>query len=146
MLVEALVIRVLPRTTWIDVIRADMAFFEPLVHCCCHELRPIAVFQADRLTRPFDHFVDRLNDIRCARLRAQRIPAWAQRLKWRKQVEPDENRSCRSAQPARVRETHNTPSSTARSSCSIGRPCPSARRGGGGIRGIFRCQVTLRAT
>jgi hypothetical protein len=62
-------------------------------------------------------------------------PSRVQRLKRRKQVEPEGNRSGRSAQAAPVRNTHRMPLSTARLPCSSGLPRPSARRTVSGIRG-----------
>lgn len=62
-------------------------------------------------------------------------PALTQRLKRRKQVEPEGKRSGKSAQAAPVRSTHKIPFSTARSSCSSGLPRPSARRAIAGISG-----------
>jgi hypothetical protein len=62
-------------------------------------------------------------------------PALTQRLNRRKQVEPEGNRAGRSAHAAPVRSTHRMPMRTARSSCLIGLPRPSARRVGAGIKG-----------
>ncbi len=62
-------------------------------------------------------------------------PSRVQRLKRRKHVEPEGNRSGRSAQAAPVRNTHRMPLSTARLPCSSGLPRPSARRTVSGIRG-----------
>ncbi len=62
-------------------------------------------------------------------------PAFTHRLNRRKQVDGDGNLSGRSAQAAPVRSTQSTPSMTARSSCTSGRPRPSMRTGEGGISG-----------
>ena len=62
-------------------------------------------------------------------------PAFTQLLKRRKQVEPDGNRSGKSAQLAPVRSTHKIPFNTARSLCTGGRPLPSARLSTTGING-----------
>ena len=66
---------------------------------------------------------------------ARSTPWRTHRLNRRKQVEPEGNRSGRSAQPAPVRSTHRTPLSTARSLCVTGLPRPSARGNTFGIRG-----------
>jgi len=66
---------------------------------------------------------------------ARNTPWRTQRLKRRKQVEPEGNRSGKSAHPAPVRSTHRMPLSTARSLCVTGLPRPSARRVTFGIRG-----------
>jgi hypothetical protein len=63
------------------------------------------------------------------------VPSLTHWLKRRKQVEYDGYSSGRSAQQAPVRNIHNTPFITARSSCSTGLPRPSARRFGDGISG-----------
>jgi hypothetical protein len=65
----------------------------------------------------------------------RKVPSLTHWLKRRKHVEYEGYSSGRSAQQAPVRKIHNTPFITARSSCSIGRPRPSARRFGGGISG-----------
>ena len=62
-------------------------------------------------------------------------PSLVHRLKRRKQVDPDGNRSGRSAQAAPVRNTHRTPLRTARLPCFSGLPRPSARRTVSGIKG-----------
>jgi hypothetical protein len=62
-------------------------------------------------------------------------PAFTPRLNRLKQVEAEGKRSGKSAHAAPVRKTHRTPLSTARSSCLIGRPRPSARRFGTGMKG-----------
>ena len=62
-------------------------------------------------------------------------PALTQRLKRLKQVDPEGNRSGRSAQHAPVRNTHKMPLSTARSLWTSGRPRPSGRRAVTGING-----------
>jgi hypothetical protein len=64
-----------------------------------------------------------------------KTPAFTQREKRRKQVEPEGKRSGRSAQAAPVRSTQRMPFSTARSEWVSGRPRPSARRTCFGIRG-----------
>lgn len=66
---------------------------------------------------------------------ARSTPWRTQRLKRRKQVEPEGNRSGRSAHPAPVRSTHRMPLSAARSPCVTGLPRPSARGSTFGIRG-----------
>lgn len=66
-----------------------------------------------------------------------RVPSLTQPLKRRKQVAYEGNSSGRSAHAAPVRRIHKTPSITARSSCLIGLPRPSARRTGGGINGAI---------
>jgi hypothetical protein len=66
---------------------------------------------------------------------ARNTPWRTQRLKRRKQVEPEGKRSGRSAQAAPVRSTHRMPLSTARSLCVTGLPRPSARGRVFGIRG-----------
>jgi hypothetical protein len=73
----------------------------------------------------------------CANASSRRrsVPSLTHRLKRRKQVAYEGYRSGRSAHAAPVRNIHNTPSMTARSSCSIGLPLPSIRRFGGGING-----------
>ena len=74
-----------------------------------------------------------------SRANASRIlrstPALTQRLKRRKQVDAEGNRSGRSAQAAPVRNTHRMPLSAARLLCFWGLPRPSARRTVSGIRG-----------
>lgn len=62
-------------------------------------------------------------------------PALTQRLKRRKQVQPDGKRSGRSAHAAPVRNTHKIPLRTARSLWTGGLPRPSGRRLVGGISG-----------
>jgi len=62
-------------------------------------------------------------------------PSLTHRLNRRKQVEPDGNRSGKSAQQAPVRNTHKIPLSTARLSCISGLPRPSLRRVVFGIKG-----------
>jgi hypothetical protein len=62
-------------------------------------------------------------------------PALTQRLKRRKQVQPEGKRSGKSAHAAPVRSTHQIPLSTARSLCTCGLPRPSSRRGIVGISG-----------
>ena len=69
-------------------------------------------------------------------------PAFTQRLKRRKQVEGEGNLSGRSAQAAPVRNTHSTPSITARSSWTSGLPRPSVRTGEGGISGERRAHCS----
>jgi hypothetical protein len=58
-----------------------------------------------------------------------------QRLKRRKQVEPEGKRSGRSAHAAPVRSTQRMPFTTARSLCTTGLPRPSARGTTFGIKG-----------
>ena len=65
----------------------------------------------------------------------RKTPAWTQRLHRLPQVDPDGKRSGRSAHAAPVRSPHRLPWSTARLSCVTGRPRPSARRTGSGIKG-----------
>jgi hypothetical protein len=78
---------------------------------------------------------------------ARSTPWRTQRLKRRKQVEPDGKRSGRSAHPAPVRSTHRMPLSTARSLCVTGLPRPSARSATFGIRGsrIAHCSSVSSA-
>lgn len=66
---------------------------------------------------------------------ARNTPWRTQRLKRRKQVEPEGNRSGRSAQHAPVRSTQRMPFNTARSLCIGGLPRPSARGSTFGIKG-----------
>lgn len=66
---------------------------------------------------------------------ARSTPWRTHRLNLRKQVEPEGNRSGRSAQPAPVRSTQRTPFNTARSLCVTGLPRPSARGSTFGIKG-----------
>jgi hypothetical protein len=66
---------------------------------------------------------------------ARNTPSLTQRLKRRKQVDPEGKRSGRSAHPAPVRSTHRMPFMTARSPCIAGLPRPSARNTAFGIRG-----------
>ncbi len=66
---------------------------------------------------------------------ARSTPWRTQRLKRRKQVEPEGKRSGKSAQHAPVRSTHRMPFNTARSLCVTGLPRPSARGVTFGIRG-----------
>ena len=66
---------------------------------------------------------------------ARNTPWRTQRLKRRKQVEPEGKRSGRSAHPAPVRSTQRMPLSAARSLCVTGLPRPSARAKTFGIRG-----------
>ena len=74
-------------------------------------------------------------------------PALTQRLNRLKQVDGDGKRSVRSAHEAPVRNTQSTPSITARSSCTSGRPRPSARAGDGGISGerMAHCSSVSRS-
>lgn len=74
-------------------------------------------------------------------------PALTQRLNRLKQVDGDGKRSGRSAHEAPVRNTQSTPSITARSSCTSGRPRPSARAGDGGISGerMAHCSSVSRS-
>jgi len=62
-------------------------------------------------------------------------PSPTQTEKRLKHVVEDGYRSGRSFQAAPVRSTHKMPFMTARLSCTIGRPFPSARRSGSGIKG-----------
>jgi hypothetical protein len=62
-------------------------------------------------------------------------PALTQRLNRLKQVDPEGNRSGKSAQAAPVRSTHKIPFSTARLLCTSGQPRPSDRRTVSGISG-----------
>lgn len=66
---------------------------------------------------------------------ARNTPWRTRRLKRRKQVEPEGNRSGRSAQHAPVRSTQRMPFNTARSLCVGGLPRPSARGSTFGIKG-----------
>jgi len=74
-----------------------------------------------------------------SRANASRIacstPWRIQRLKPRKQVDPEGKRSGKSAHAAPVRSTHKTPFNTARSPCTIGRPRRSVRGSTFGIKG-----------
>lgn len=74
-------------------------------------------------------------------------PAFTHRLNRRKQVDGDGNLSGRSAQAAPVRSTQSTPSMTALSSCTSGRPRPSIRTGDGGISGerMAHCSSVSRS-
>ena len=63
------------------------------------------------------------------------IPSPTQTEKRLKQVVDDGYRSGKSFHAAPVRNTHNTPFMTARLSCTSGRPFPSARISGSGIKG-----------
>jgi len=65
----------------------------------------------------------------------RRTPVLFQRLKRRKHVEPEGNRSGMSAQAAPVHSTQRNPLSAARLLCFSGRPRPSARRTISGIKG-----------
>lgn len=65
----------------------------------------------------------------------RRTPCFTQRLNRRKQVEPEGNLSGRSPHAAPVRNTHNTPSITARSLWTCGLPRLLARIGKAGISG-----------
>ncbi len=66
---------------------------------------------------------------------ARNTPWRTQRLKRRKQVEPEGKRSGKSAQHAPVRSTQRMPFNTARSLCIGGLPRPSARGSTFGIKG-----------
>ncbi len=110
--------------------------------CNNHELRPFAPLGLSHFRPPFfattkvpsmKHSDKSIFPASCrCRASASSIcrmtPAFTQRLKRLKQVEPEGNRSGRSAQHAPVRNTHKIPLSTARSLCTSGRPRPSARR------------------
>ena len=89
-----------------------------------------SIKHSDRLTLP------RSSKSRASASRIARSTPWrTQRLKRRKQVEPDGKRSGRSAHAAPVRSTHRMPLSTARSLCVTGLPRRSARSNIFGIRG-----------
>jgi hypothetical protein len=117
--------------------------------CNNHELRPLAPLGLSHFGSPF-FATTKVPSMKHSdksicptssrwRARASRIcritPALTQRLKRLKQVDPEGNRSGKSAQAAPVRSTHKTPLSTARSLWTSGRPRPSARRTGAGISG-----------
>lgn len=115
----------------------------------CHELRTFAAPGLSHFRPPFFATMkvpsmkhsDRSMSPRSSRSRARAsstccsVPFLTQALKRRKHVEYDGYSSGRSAQAAPVRKIHSTPSMTARLSCSMGLPRPSARRVGGGING-----------
>jgi hypothetical protein len=115
----------------------------------CHELRTFAALGLSHFAPPFfatmnvpsmkhsDRSISPRNSRSCANLSNKRrsVPSLTQREKRRKQVAYDGYRSGKSAQAAPVRNTHSTPSITARLSCSTGLPRPSARRAGEGISG-----------
>lgn len=129
--------------------------------CNNHELRTLAPLGLSNFGAPFfatvkvpsmKHSVRSIPPL-SSRSRAsassifRSTPAFTQRLKRRKQVEGEGNRSGRSAHEAPVRNTHSTPFITARSSCTSGRPRPSARTGDGGISGerMAHCSSVSRS-
>lgn len=115
----------------------------------CHELCTFAPLGLSHFAPPFfatmnepsmkhsDRSISPLISRSCASASSNRrkVPSLTHWLKRRKHVAYEGYSSGRSAQQAPVRSIHNTPFITARSSCSIGLPRPSARRFGGGIRG-----------
>jgi hypothetical protein len=115
--------------------------------CNNHELRTLAPLGLSHCAAPFFATTkvpsikhsERLIFPRCSKSRANaskiacNTPWRIQRLKRRKQVDPEGKRSGRSAHAAPVRNTHRTPFITARSLCTTGRPRPSARGSGLGI-------------
>jgi hypothetical protein len=116
----------------------------------CHELCTFAALGLSHFRPPFfattnvpsmkhsDKSMSPRASRSCANASSKRanVPSLTQPLKRRKQVAYEGYSSGKSAHAAPVRRIHSTPSMTARSSCSIGLPRPSARRAGGGIRGI----------
>lgn len=117
--------------------------------CNNHELRTLAPLGLSNFEPPFFATVkvpsmkhsERSMPPRSSRSRATAsnsflsTPAFTQREKRRKQVEPEGKRSGKSAQAAPVRSTQRMPFRTARSECICGRPRPSSRRTCFGIRG-----------
>jgi len=117
--------------------------------CNNHELRTLAPLGLSHCEAPFFATTkvpsikhsERLILPRSSRSRASAssiacsTPWRTQRLKRRKQVEPEGKRSGKSAQAAPVRRTHSTPFNTARSLCVTGLPRPSARGTTFGIKG-----------
>ena len=129
--------------------------------CNNHELRTFAPLGLSDFGAPFfatvkvpsmKHSVRSIPP-RSSRSRARassiflRAPAFTQRLNRLKQVDGDGKRSGRSAHEAPVRKTQSTPSITARSSWTSGRPRPSARTGDGGISGerMAHCSSVSRS-
>lgn len=129
--------------------------------CNNHELRTFAPLGLSDFGAPFfatvkvpsmKHSVRSIPP-RSSRSRARassiflRAPAFTQRLNRLKQVDGDGKRSGRSAHEAPVRKTKSTPSITARSSWTSGRPRPSARTGDGGISGerMAHCSSVSRS-
>jgi hypothetical protein len=117
--------------------------------CNNHELRTLAPLGLSHCAAPF-FATTKVPSIkhsersilpRCSksRARASKIacstPWRIQRLKRRKQVDPEGKRSGRSAQAAPVRNTHKIPFMTARSLCTTGLPRPSSRGTDFGIKG-----------
>lgn len=114
----------------------------------CHELRTFAPLGLSHFRPPFfattkvpsmkhsDKSMSPLASRSCASASSKcpNVPSLTQALKRRKHVEYDGYSSGRSDHAAPVRKIHNTPSRTARLSCSTGLPRPSARRAGGGIK------------
>ena len=120
--------------------------------CNNHELRTLAPLGLSHFEPPFfattkvpsiKHSLrsmpprssrSRANDSNMLRI----TPCLTQRLNRRKQVDDEGNLSGKSIQQAPVRNTHNTPSITARSSCNTGRPLPSDLTSAGGIKGAIK--------
>lgn len=117
--------------------------------CNNHELRTLAPLGLAHCEAPFfattkvpsiKHserlILPRSSRSRASASRIVRSTPWrTQRLKRRKQVEPEGKRSGKSAQHAPVRSTQRMPFNAARSLCVTGLPRPSARGVTFGIRG-----------